>query len=86
MTYNGASLGQLPGGARPMLLSAPSPKSMEMPAEAQNFTVSGAGPDVGDATKRPGADPASRATAAAVAAIVVAATALSVTKLAIFTE
>ncbi len=49
----------------PMPLLAPSPKSMAIPAEAQNFTVSGARPEVGEARNRAGAAAAETAGAKA---------------------
>jgi hypothetical protein len=47
--YDNSAAGQSPLAAAPMPLRASSPKSITMPADAQNLTVSGAGPTVGEA-------------------------------------
>jgi len=42
-------VGQSLSRAAPMPLLVPSPKLITMPADEQNFTVNGAGPEAGDA-------------------------------------
>jgi len=51
VVINEPAAGQSPACAIPIPLLVPSPKSRPIPAEAQNLTVSGAGPDVGEAAK-----------------------------------
>ena len=68
--YIGASRGQAPRGAAPNPLDSPSPKLIAIPAAAQNFTASGAGPDVGEAIK-PAGCVAAESTVTAITAIVV---------------